>query len=73
LHWRNNMSKLVKIENDHSLSKDLDSGAVINTDKAAYQSYIDMRNKKLADDDRINRLEDELSEIKELLLKLLQK
>jgi hypothetical protein len=66
------MSRLVKIENDHALSKDIESGAIINIDKTGYQSYIDMRNKKLQEDARLDNLENELSEIKSLLLKLLQ-
>jgi hypothetical protein len=67
------MSKLVKIENDHSLSKDIESGAVINTDKMGYKSYIETRNKKLQEAARLDNLETELSEIKELLKELLKR
>ncbi len=74
LHWHNKMiDKYVKIENEASLSKSVDSGAIINVDERAFDVYISNRNKRNAETKRLDNLENELSEIKELLLKLLAK
>lgn len=65
--------KYLKIENETSLSKSIESGAIINTDKAAYEKYLNIRDRKTLELTRLDKLEDELSEIKQLLLKLLSK
>lgn len=62
-----------KVEGHADLIRDLESGAIINNDKTAYQSYIELRNQKLKEKSRIDRLESDVNEIKSLLHKLLDK
>ena len=66
----------VKIEGHSNLSKDLDSGAVVNTDKVAYQRYLQSKKnmKEMQDTvSDINKMKEEMSEIKTLLKELLKK
>lgn len=62
-----------KVEGHSDLVRDMESGAIINTDNAAYQNYILMRNQKLKEKERIDNLENEMSEIKSLLKQLVDK
>jgi hypothetical protein len=62
-----------KVEGHADLIRDLESGAIINNDKTAYQSYIELRNQKLKEKSRIDKLESDVDEIKSLLHKLLDK
>ena len=66
----------VKIEGHSNLSKDLDSGAVVNKDKVAYQRYLQSKKnmKEMQDTvSEINKMKEEMSEIKTLLKELLKK
>lgn len=66
----------VKIEGHSNLSKNLDSGAVVNTDKIAYQRYLQSKKnmKEMQDTvSDINKMKEEMSEIKTLLKELLKK
>jgi protein subunit release factor A len=66
----------VKIEGHSNLSKDLDSGAVVNKDKVAYQRYLQSKKnmKEMQDTvSDINKMKEEMSEIKTLLKELLKK
>jgi len=66
----------VKIEGHSNLSKNLDSGAVVNTDKVAYQRYLQSKKnmKEMQDTvSDINKMKEEMSEIKTLLKELLKK
>lgn len=67
------MEHYQKIENESTLSKSLESGAIINTDKVAFENYLASRNKRDIEAKRLDNLENELSEIKKLLLKILSK
>ena len=62
-----------KVEGHSDLVRDMENGAIINTDNAAYQNYILMRNQKLKEKERIDNLENEMSEIKSLLKQLVDK
>ena len=66
----------VKIEGHSNLSKNLDSGAIVNTDKVAYQRYLQSKKnmKEMQDTvSDINKMKEEMSEIKTLLKELLKK
>lgn len=66
----------VKIEGHSNLSKDLDSGAIVNKDKVAYQRYLQSKKnmKEMQDTvSDINKMKEEMSEIKTLLKELLKK
>ena len=62
-----------KVEGHPGLIRDLDSTAVINNDKTAYQNYLQMREQKLKELERLDKLENEVGEIKSLLQKLVDK
>ncbi len=67
------MNKYQKIENEASLSKNVESGAIVNTDKNAFETYLNIRNRRDSEGRRLDNLETELSEIKALLMQLLAK
>ena len=62
-----------KVEGHPGLIRDLESNAVINNDKSAYQNYIQLREQKLREKERLDKLENEMGEIKSLLQKLVDK
>ena len=62
-----------KVEGHPGLIRDLQSTAVINKDKSAYQNYIQLRDQKLKEKERLDKLENEVGEIKSLLQKLVDK
>ena len=62
-----------KVEGHPGLIRDLESNAVINKDKSAYQNYIQLRDEKLKEKERLDKLENEVGEIKSLLQKLVDK
>jgi len=62
-----------KVEGHPGLIRDLESNAVINNDKSAYQNYIQLREQKLREKERLDKLENEVGEIKSLLQKLVDK
>jgi wobble nucleotide-excising tRNase len=72
--------ELVKIESNPDLARDLSSGAVINTNVTEYQNYLARKkiNKELKDQiknntDKIEQIESDVSEIKQMLITLLNK
>ena len=62
-----------KVEGHPGLIRDLESNAVINNDKSAYQNYVQLREQKLKEKQRLDKLENEVGEIKSLLQKLVDK
>lgn len=62
---------LRKVEQDSDYSRDMKTGAIINTNDMAYQNYI--KSRKIRDEKRkeIEDLRGEISEIKDLLKTLL--
>ena len=74
------MEKYVKVEGHESLARDMDSRAIVNTNWSAYEAAVArsraaQKNKdELRDAVRdINNLKSEMHEIKNLLLKLVDK
>ena len=66
---------LVKVENHNNLVRDTSSGAVLNTDRTGLQDYYrrrDIAKKELLEREenkmRLQKMEQEMQEIKELLL-----
>lgn len=62
-----------KVEGHPGLVRDLETNAIINNDKSAYQNYIQLREQKLKEKERLDKLENEVGEIKSLLQKLVDK
>ena len=70
----------VKIENKDGLIRDMSSGAVLNTNRTDYENYLTRKKQaELAKEqttkqvEEINNLKNELSEIKQMLLALMNK
>jgi len=74
------MMEFVRIQDSDSLIRDLSSGAVINTNTTDYQNYLarknsskDMKQQIKQNSDKIEKIESDLSEIKQLLITLINK
>jgi hypothetical protein len=72
--------KYVQIENRKSLYRDIESGAIINIDKEEFRTYqaeVEMKRKEneknLKIENKVNQLENDVSEIKDLLRQLVAK
>jgi hypothetical protein len=74
------MENFVKVKDNDSLVRDVSSGAIINTNTAEYEAYLNRR--KLNKETRqqvhsnaaeIQELKSEISEIKSLLISLINK
>jgi hypothetical protein len=57
----------LKVEGKEGLVRDPSTNAIINVNQDEYQKYLARRNKKTSDAQRIENLENELSEIKRML------
>ena len=63
-------SSLIPVEGNPNLSRDPKTGAILNTNRSEYEKYIAQRNEREIDKQRLTQLESEISEIKQLLVKL---
>lgn len=71
--------KLIPVKDNKGLFRDVNTNSIVNTDTNQYQSYISNREKLSSDKERIDRLENQLTDvksdlndIKDLLLKALK-
>ena len=62
-----------QVEGENNLFRDTDTGAIINTDKSAYIAYKNKRQQKLKEMNQIDKLQNEVDEIKSLLYKVIDK
>ena len=69
----------VRIESHKHLYRDLDSGAILNTDieeLKAYYAQVEIKNKEMEEklklENKVNKLEEDMDEIKMLLRNLLE-
>jgi glutaredoxin 2 len=72
--------EFVRIQDSDSLVRDLSSGAVINTNTTDYQNYLakknsskNMKQQIKQNSEKIEQIESDLSEIKQLLITLINK
>jgi hypothetical protein len=72
--------QIVKIQDSDSLVRDLTSKAIINTNTVEYQNYLNRRNASnqmreqiKQNSDEITEIKSELSEIKQMLITLINK
>ena len=63
----------VKIEDVSNFVKDRRTGAIINTDVKGYKQYMTKLSASTQTKEDIKDLQNEMSEIKELLIKILEK
>jgi hypothetical protein len=62
---------MIPIESDKNLFRDENSGAVVNYDTFGYTQYIKMRSEKKKQKDEIDKMKEDISEIKILLRELI--
>ena len=62
-----------QVEGRSDLFRDTDSGAIVNTDRSAYLAYKTKKQQRLNEMGRIEKLQDEIDEIKSLLYKVIDK
>ena len=65
--------KYKQVEGENNLFRDTETGAIINTDRSAFVAYKNRRQQKLKEMGRIDKLQDEIDEIKSLLYKVIDK
>lgn len=64
---------LIPIENNKSLYRDVESGAVLNCSSSDYESYLHHKNSLLEKQNEIQTLKNEMSEIKDMMKIILSK
>ena len=62
-----------QVEGSNELYRDMDSQAIINTDRSGNHAYKTRREQKLREIERIDKLEGDVGEIKSLLNKIIDK
>ena len=62
-----------QVEGRSDLFRDADSGAIVNTDRSAYLAYKTKKEQRLNEMGRIDKLQNEIDEIKSLLYKVIDK
>ena len=69
--------KFVQIKSNKNLYRDLESGAILNTDREQLKTYYAERDQKIKElqekqslENKVNKLEEDMSEIKDLLRQL---
>ena len=63
----------IKVQDSASLYRDVESGAILNCSDSEYDNYIKMKNQKLTEKQELDKLKDEMSEIKSMLNVVLSK
>jgi len=64
---------MIPVEGHKNLYRDEDSGAIVNHDNQGYRQYLQLKNKKLTEEEEIKRLRSDIDEIKSLLHEVLNK
>ena len=64
---------LIPIKDEKGFFKDSDSGAIVNKNNSEYQAYISQRERLLSDKQRLDKVENEISDIKQMLQILIDK
>ena len=63
---------LIKVNDHDGFYKDTSSGAIVNKNNSGYQQYIENRDRLLSDKERLDAIENDIHDIKSLLLKVLE-
>ena len=67
------MAKYIKIEGEQDLVKDKETGAILNTNMDSLSAYKQKRKKDIDQKNRIDRMENDIGDIKSMLKELLNK
>jgi len=62
-----NNSNMIPVEGFKNLYRDETTGAIINYDNFGYNQYLSLRNKKQKEKEEIDKLKNDIEEIKSLL------
>lgn len=62
---------MIPVEGEKSLYRDEKSGAIVNCDTFGYSQYIKMKNKKQKQREKIQQIQNDISEIKSLLKEII--
>jgi hypothetical protein len=65
--------ELIRVKGETGLFRDQDSTAIINTDKTAYENYIEAKNRKLQEKNEIDSLKNDVAELKTMMMQILEK
>lgn len=65
--------KKVKVKDSNSLYRDEESGAILNCNDSAYDSYLQLKEKKLKEAAEIDKLKDDVDELKDMMKLILSK
>ena len=63
----------IKVQDSASLYRDANSGAILNCSYIEYDNYLRMKNQKLTEKQELDKLKDEMNEIKSMLNVVLSK
>ena len=66
-------NRYFKVEGHSFLVRDSQTNAIVNRDRQGYDSYKNLRKAKGREKERIDRLENDVNEIKDLLIQLINK
>lgn len=61
------MSNYIPVEGQDGFYRDTRTGAIVNRNRLEYQQYIKQRDKLSSDKERIDKLENDVSDIKSML------
>lgn len=67
------MPKHLQVEGRPDLFRDVSTGAIVNRNRSEYEAYMAQVNARQSQENRINKLESDLDEIKSLLKQLINK
>jgi polyhydroxyalkanoate synthesis regulator phasin len=67
------MDSLIKVKDEIGLHREMQSGAIVNTSSTDYNKYIEQRNKMKHQQERINKLEDDVADLRNLIQQMVAK
>jgi hypothetical protein len=67
------MAEYYKIEGEQDLVKDKETGAILNTNMDSLSAYKQKRKKDIEQKNRIDRMENDIGDIKSMLKELINK
>ena len=65
--------KKIKVKDSNSLYRDEDSGAILNCNDTAYDNYLKMKQNKLNEVNEMDKLKDDVDELKDIMKQILEK
>ena len=63
---------MIPVEGHKHLFRDENTGAIINDDKAGYAKYMALKDKKSSEKEELDRLRNDIDEIKSLLKEIVK-